>query len=130
VLFTSNWEKTLGTDPRAVSGDRSRQDVFLLRLEAGDAAAGGDAGTGGTAVTLPDARRGRLYAARLPDPGPGPHSWRITAGALPTGLRLGPSSGWIAGAPRTAGTVEFTVSADGGAGAETRRFVVKVTVRP
>lgn len=33
VLFTSNWERTLGTDPRAETGATSRQDVFLLALE-------------------------------------------------------------------------------------------------
>jgi hypothetical protein len=33
VLFTSNWEKTLGTDPGGAQGERARQDVFLLRLE-------------------------------------------------------------------------------------------------
>ncbi len=32
VLFTSNWEKTLGTDPGGESGGRARQDVFLLQL--------------------------------------------------------------------------------------------------
>jgi hypothetical protein len=31
VIFTSNWEKTLGTDVR--DGGVARQDVFLLRLE-------------------------------------------------------------------------------------------------
>jgi hypothetical protein len=33
VLFTSNWEKTLGTDPKAPVGERARQDVFLLQLK-------------------------------------------------------------------------------------------------
>jgi hypothetical protein len=32
VLFTSNWEKTLGTDPGGAAGERARQDVFLLQL--------------------------------------------------------------------------------------------------
>ena len=32
VLFTSNWEKTLGTDPKGEAGTGSRQDVFLLAL--------------------------------------------------------------------------------------------------
>jgi hypothetical protein len=32
VLFTSNWEKTLGTDPSGAAGEKARQDVFLLRL--------------------------------------------------------------------------------------------------
>ncbi|HEY2431026.1 MAG TPA: hypothetical protein VGI12_00020 [Vicinamibacterales bacterium] len=35
ILFTSNWEKTLGTDPVGDSGTASRQDVFLLRLSPG-----------------------------------------------------------------------------------------------
>jgi len=36
VLFTSNWEKTLGTDPQGVAGEKARQDVFLLRLKGAD----------------------------------------------------------------------------------------------
>jgi len=32
VLFTSNWEKTLGSDPQGAPGEKARQDVFLLRL--------------------------------------------------------------------------------------------------
>jgi hypothetical protein len=32
VLFTSNWEKTLGTDPAGDAGTTARQDVFLLQL--------------------------------------------------------------------------------------------------
>jgi len=36
VLFTSNWEKTLGTDPEGATGEKARQDVFLLRLKGAD----------------------------------------------------------------------------------------------
>ncbi len=32
VLFTSNWEKTLGTDAAPEAGTAARQDVFLLQL--------------------------------------------------------------------------------------------------
>jgi hypothetical protein len=32
VLFTSNWEKTLGTDAGGDSGAKARQDVFLVQL--------------------------------------------------------------------------------------------------
>jgi len=32
VLFTSNWEKTLGTDPQGAPGEKARQDVFLMQL--------------------------------------------------------------------------------------------------
>jgi hypothetical protein len=35
VLFTSNWEKTLGTDPGGSVDERARQDVFLLELTPG-----------------------------------------------------------------------------------------------
>ncbi len=34
VLFTSNWEKTLGADPGGDAGATARQDVFLLQLRA------------------------------------------------------------------------------------------------
>jgi hypothetical protein len=33
VLFTSNWEKTLGVDPAGEAGTGARQDVFLLELK-------------------------------------------------------------------------------------------------
>ena len=33
VLFTSNWEKTLGTDAVPEAGTAARQDVFLLQLK-------------------------------------------------------------------------------------------------
>jgi hypothetical protein len=33
VLFTSNWEKTLGIDPVGDAGTSARQDVFLLQLQ-------------------------------------------------------------------------------------------------
>jgi hypothetical protein len=33
VLFTSNWEKTLGVDPAPEAGTAARQDVFLLELK-------------------------------------------------------------------------------------------------
>lgn len=32
VLFTSNWEKTLGSDPTGPAGSKARQDVFLLHI--------------------------------------------------------------------------------------------------
>jgi hypothetical protein len=38
VLFTSNWEKTLGIDPTGEPGSGARQDVFLVKLASSDAA--------------------------------------------------------------------------------------------
>jgi hypothetical protein len=46
ALFTSNWEKSLGTDPRADTGGAARQDLFLVEL--------------------------RQYAGTSPDPDPDP----------------------------------------------------------
>jgi large repetitive protein len=37
-----------------------------------------------------------------------PNAWSITAGALPTGLNLGASTGTISGTPSAAGTFTFT----------------------
>jgi hypothetical protein len=37
VLFTSNWEKTLGIDPTGEPGSGARQDVFLVKLTSSDA---------------------------------------------------------------------------------------------
>jgi hypothetical protein len=49
VLFTSNWEKTLGIDPVGEAGTAARQDVFLLALApAGPAAPRGLRVVGGT----------------------------------------------------------------------------------
>jgi hypothetical protein len=33
ALFTSNWEKTLGIDPKGESGGAYRQEVFLIELK-------------------------------------------------------------------------------------------------
>jgi hypothetical protein len=35
VIFTSNWEKTLGTDPTADPTSGARQDVFVVQLKGG-----------------------------------------------------------------------------------------------
>jgi hypothetical protein len=44
VLFTSNWEKTLGADPVGESGTGYRQDVFLVQLKGSGAGAGRSSG--------------------------------------------------------------------------------------
>src|SRR6186997_713179 len=38
VLFTSNWEKTLGIDATGELGSSARQDVFLVKLASSGAA--------------------------------------------------------------------------------------------
>jgi hypothetical protein len=129
VLFTSNWEKTLGTDPGGDSGGSARQDVFLLKL--GSQTDGGSGGpresVASGEIVLPDGRVGRLYAARLAADGRGATAtWRLVSGALPPGLRLA-SSGKIGGAPRVAGTFRMVVRTE--TGSDTTTLAVSITVR-
>jgi hypothetical protein len=94
VLFTSNWEKTLGTDPGGPAGGAARQDVFLLRLSP-SAVTGGPAPDGAAIVTttLPDGHLRRLYSTRLAATGvDAGATWQIVAGALPSQGKL-PSPG-------------------------------------
>ena len=57
-------------------------------------------------ATLPAARRGAAYQARLAGPAGG--SWRLLSGNLPSGLRLA-STGTVSGSPQRAGTFEAEV---------------------
>lgn len=56
---------------------------------------------------------GTVYADSLTAASGGttPHSYAVTAGALPTGLTLNATTGAISGTPGTAGTFSFTVTA-------------------
>jgi large repetitive protein len=106
ALFTSNWEKTLGTDPRAEVGGRYRQDVFLISLKPGVAPV--------TIVTttLPSGTASLPYSATLQaSGGSNAYRWSITSGVLPPGLILDSITGSISGTPTTAGTASFTVRA-------------------
>lgn len=111
VLFTSNWEKTLGTDTRAPAGEQARQDVFLLQLKGidEDEAAAPEPPLGITTASLPDGTVKRAYAVMLESSRPA--TWRLSAGALPPGLSLSPA-GRIAGTARSAGAWygEFTAT--------------------
>ena len=118
ALFTSNWEKTLGTDPGAEIGGAFRQDLFLIELK----------GTLApppppppppplpsplivTTTFLPSAVLSKPYSASLQaDGGTMPYAWRVVSGALPPGLLLDSSSGSISGTPTKRGTWSFTVA--------------------
>jgi len=116
VLFTSNWEKTLGTDTQAAVAERARQDVFLLRLNI--VSDPGDTSFEPLQITtasLPAGRARGTYAATLQSSRSA--SWLLTSGTLPPGLTLS-SSGQISGTPTSSGTFSFVVTA-----AETGSFV-------
>ncbi len=62
--------------------------------------------------TVPVGHIGSGYVAPLTAAGgTGPYTYAITAGAIPAGLALNPTTGAISGMPTTAGPFAFTVSA-------------------
>jgi len=83
-----------------------------------------------TTRTLPAARVGRAYKARLTaSGGTRPIVWTVKAGALPAGLRL-TRDGWLRGTPKAAGRPAATLRATDSARHTTaRRFVLAVRAR-
>jgi len=64
------------------------------------------------AGALPTATAGSAYSQSFSaNGGLAPFSYQITAGALPAGLTLNPSTGNLSGTPTAAGTFNFTVTA-------------------
>ena len=124
VLFTSNWEKTLGTDPQGTAGEKARQDVFLMRLPAVDEESPSTyQPLHITTSALPDARTGRTYTATLEASRAA--AWRLTAGALPPGLAWS-TSGAITGTPLRAGSYTFEMTAAEEAGFTSRTLTIVV----
>jgi PKD repeat protein len=65
-----------------------------------------------TTTTLPDGMVGSAYSQTIASTGgTAPLTWAVTAGALPAGLGLNPSTGEISGAATTAATYNFTITA-------------------
>ena len=65
------------------------------------------------ATTLADGTMGQAYSAPLnpASGGTSPYTYAVTAGALPPGVALSPSTGTISGTPTAAGTFNFSVTA-------------------
>jgi Putative Ig domain/IPT/TIG domain len=65
-----------------------------------------------TTTSLPGASVGVAYSATLNATGATPpYNWAVTAGSLPAGLSLDPTTGVISGTPTRAGNYSFTVQA-------------------
>lgn len=63
-------------------------------------------------ATLPGGSTGVAYSQTVSaSGGTAPYSYAVTAGALPVGLTLAPSTGAITGTPTTAATSNFTITA-------------------
>jgi hypothetical protein len=124
VLFTTNWEKTLGTDPAGAPGEKARQDVFLLQLRGSDDAP--DTPLAILTTRLPEAKRNIPYVAYLTASGVhGAAVWQITRGGLPGGLTLDPATGIISGTPTSAGTF-FSVMVTNDGASDSRTFALAV----
>jgi hypothetical protein len=114
VLFTSNWEKTLGTDPAGESGTGARQDVFLVALAAAD-------GSTSTATTT-----GTITPTPAPAQTSRPVMWIDVPGANATLAQPFTLAGWAidAGATTDAGVDIIDVWAYPNPGSNTApRFV-------
>jgi hypothetical protein len=114
ALFTSNWDKTLGTDPSGEVGGTYRQDAFIVELKA--------TGTPITpptvtplqiaAPSVPDATVGSSYSLTLTSTGGAqPVRWTVLNGAPPAGLALDQTAGTISGTPTRWGSSSFTLQA-------------------
>ena len=112
ALFTSNWEKTLGTDPRGEVGGTYRQDMFLVELKPAVPPPPPPAPVAISTTSLPGGQVGQVFdAAMSATGGSGAFAWSISGGALPAGVSLNPASGELSGTPTTACTSAFTIRA-------------------
>lgn len=127
ALFTSNWDKTLGTDPRGETGASNRQDVFLVELKRNVATLPVVV----TTTILPGGMVSKTYSASLQaSGGSGAFIWSVANGALPAGLVLRPD-GLLSGTPAAAGTFAFTVrAADSAQAANSAEQALTIVVAP
>ncbi len=101
---TSSFTVT-ATDGNSVTGSRA----YSVTIAAGIAV---------NPATLPAASVGTPYSQTISATGgTGTYTFSVTAGALPAGLSLNPSTGAITGTPTTAATGNFTITATDGNGA-------------
>src|SRR5205823_4295443 len=85
-----------------------------------------------TTTTLPtDFTQGQSYSATITTiGGVAPITFSVSAGTLPAGLTLAPSTGAISGTPTAYGTATFTVQAQGATGAPASQAYTVVILPP
>jgi hypothetical protein len=83
-----------------------------------------------TSSTLSAGTKGASYSSLLQaSGGTTPYTWSVTAGSLPAGLSLAPSTGLISGTPTATGTTNFTVTvADAGTPGQTASVATSIVV--
>jgi len=81
-------------------------------------------------TTLPDGQVSSPYSQTLNATGDTPITWTLDSGSLPDGLSLNGNTGEISGTPTAAGTFDFTVKAENGAGNDTQALSVVIQAEP
>jgi Putative Ig domain len=83
-------------------------------------------------TSLPSGTIGAAYSTLLQaSGGTAPYSWSITAGSLPAGLNLAPTTGIISGTATSSGTTNFTATvADVGNPAQTKSVALSLVIAP
>lgn len=82
-----------------------------------------------TTESLPDGTVGTPYTAELKADGDTPITWSLASGALPAGLSLS-EDGKISGAPTTADTSTFTVTATNDTGSDSKQYTLTIAPKP
>ena len=84
-----------------------------------------------TTSSLPNGTVGAAYSAAVQVAGgTTPYAWLVSAGALPTGLSLSPSTGILAGTPSATGNFSFTVTVtDASSPAQTQSQAYAVAIK-
>jgi len=132
---------TLGSSTGSISGTPASSGTFTATVKATNGAGSSSAQFSLTVNTLPaittpsllpSALTGLAYSQTLKATGTIPMTWAVTAGALPSGLTLAPSTGSITGTPTVAGVSSLTVKATNPAGSvsQTLSLTVKAPSTP
>lgn len=82
-----------------------------------------------TTTSLPGGQIGTVYSQAVSVAnGTPPFTFSVSAGGLPTGLSLNPSTGVISGTPRAAGSSNFTVmAADAAKASASQDYIIKIS---
>ena len=85
-----------------------------------------------TTTNLPAGMVGEAYSATLEATGGAtPYTWKVSAGKLPAGLSLNPTTGEISGTPTESGTTNFTIKVtDSATPAQEATEELSIFVRP
>lgn len=84
-----------------------------------------------TTISLPSGTVGIPYAASLSATGKTGIQWQVIGNALPEGLTLNTSTGYISGTPKVGGAYHFLVRADNGeGGGDTASLTISIAAPP